>query len=134
MQDKLKDNKEDYNYLTHEDWCDLLSTADIRDNRKRAETQIKKIESDRAASNYDSAESVRVPRKKEATTGVLYSNPNRKAPKHHGSHRHYVLCKKSGMPEQKYMPHSSEDFLASAPTISSPGMDWEDPQKVGLKL
>ena len=43
MQDKLKDNKEDYNYLTHEDWCDLLSTADIRDNRKRAETQIKKI-------------------------------------------------------------------------------------------
>ena len=54
MHDDLEDNQEDYCSLDHEDWCDLLSTIKAKYNRKRVATQIKMIESARAASNYDS--------------------------------------------------------------------------------
>ena len=43
MQDELEDNKEYYHSLTHEDWCELLYTIEVKYNRKRAATQIKKI-------------------------------------------------------------------------------------------
>ena len=32
-----------------------------------------------------------------------------KTPNNHGVQRYYVLCKKAGMPEKKYMLHSSEN-------------------------
>ena len=56
---------------------------------------------------------VRYPRKKKARTGVLCSNkgPQKSVYKHHGNQRYFVLCKKSGMPEQKYMLHISEDCM-----------------------
>ena len=54
MHDELEDNQEDYRSLDHEDWCDLLSTIKAKYNRKRVATQIKNIESARAAYHYDS--------------------------------------------------------------------------------
>ena len=70
IQDELEDNKEDYYSLTHEDWYDLLSTIKVKDNRKRAVTQIKEISTLRAASNYDRNDPVRVTRNKKKSTGV----------------------------------------------------------------
>ena len=43
MQYELEDNQEDYRYLYHKDWCDLLSTIEVKENRKRAAIQIKRI-------------------------------------------------------------------------------------------
>ena len=105
----MEDNQKYYRSLNHKDWCDLMSTIEVKYNRKRAATQIKKIDSDRAASHSDSDGSVRIPNKKKASTGVLCNNkgPKNKAPKQHGNQRHCVPCKKAGMPEQKYMLHSA---------------------------
>ena len=36
MRDELNDHPEDYCSLTYEDWCDLLSTIKVKDERKRA--------------------------------------------------------------------------------------------------
>ena len=47
MHDELEDHKEDYQSLAHEEWCDLLSTTQVKYDRKRASTQIKKIASAR---------------------------------------------------------------------------------------
>ena len=33
IKDELVDNQEDYNTLTHEDWCDFLSTIEVKDNK-----------------------------------------------------------------------------------------------------
>ena len=63
MQDELEDNKEDYRSLAHEDWCDVLSTIEVKDNRKRDATQIKRLATSRAELNSYRNESVRVPRK-----------------------------------------------------------------------
>ena len=109
----MDDRQEDYHSLTHEGWCYLLSTIEVKEDRKRSATQIKKIASARAASISDSDGSVRPLRNKKAIigAGVLRSNkvPNNKAPNHHGTQRHCVLYNKSGIPEQKYMSHSAEE-------------------------
>ena len=96
MKDELMDNQEDYRSLNHKYWCDLLSTIEVKDIRKRAATQIKKIASSRAAYHYDSYRSVRILRKKKSRNGVILSNkgPNNKVHKHHSTYRHCVICKK----------------------------------------
>ena len=71
IQDDLEDNQEDYRSLTHEYWCDLLSTIEVKDNRNGSATQIKNIVTSRAASHFDSDESIRVLLKKKARTVVL---------------------------------------------------------------
>ena len=48
----MDDHPEDYRYLTYEDWCDILSTIDVKDESKRAAVHIKKNASARAASLY----------------------------------------------------------------------------------
>ena len=113
MQDELEDNQEDYHSLTHEYWCDLLSTIEFKDNRKRAATQIENISSDRYASRPYNYVSVRIPSNKNSRTGVLRKKtlPNNKAPTRHGNQRRCVLWKKSGMLEQKYILRSSEDWF-----------------------
>ena len=68
--DELDDNIEDYRSLTYEYWCDLLSTIEVKDERKRAAVYIKKIASTRPASPSNSDESVRIMRRKKAKTGV----------------------------------------------------------------
>ena len=111
MQNELEDNQEDYRSLTHEYWCDLLSTIKFKENRKREATHINKIDYDRADSHYDSDKSTRVPRKNTSKTGVLHSKPNRKAPRHHVTQSHCILCNKEKTPEQKYILHSDEDYF-----------------------
>ena len=93
MQDKLEDNQEGYCSLTHEYWCDLLSTIKVKDNRKMAATQINNIDYDRPASHYDSGRSVEIPRKNKARTGVLRKNKGtkNKALKHHSTQRHCMI-------------------------------------------
>ena len=113
MQYELDGHQEDYRSLTHEYWCDLLSTIEFKDNSKRAETQIKKIASDKAASLYDSDISVGIPRKKKSRLGAGVLRYNRgshnKVPNHRGTQCHCMLCKKAGINEQKYMLHRAED-------------------------
>ena len=111
MKDELDDHQEDYLSLTHEDWCELLSTTEVKYERKIEATQIKKAASAREEYLSDSNESVRIPRKNKASTGVLRSNksPQKKAHKHHGTHTYCVFYKKAGMSDRKYMSHSAED-------------------------
>ena len=72
---------------------------------------IKNISFARAASISNSEESMRIPRRRKAKTGVLRSNkyPKRAHNSHHGVQNYCVLCEKAGMPECKYTLHSSED-------------------------
>ena len=62
MQDELEDNQKDYFSITHEEWCDLLSTMEVNDNIKKAVAQINRLETSKAVPvNYDSNEYVGVP-------------------------------------------------------------------------
>ena len=112
IHDELEDNKEEYCSITHEEWCNLLSTMGVNDNRKRDASQIKRLViPNEAPVNYDSDESVRVPYKNRARTGVITSRrqQGKKTLKHHGAQRYCVFCKKAGMPDKKYMSHSSDN-------------------------
>ena len=109
MQDDFENNQEDYCSLTHEDWCEILSTIEVKDNRKMSATQIRKIASAREASHYDRDKSISVPRNKKSRTGALINITNRKAPKLHGNQSQLMLLKKAGFPKQKYMLHITEE-------------------------
>ena len=75
---------------------------------KFAAEQINNIASARAASISYSNESARIPREKRSSTGVLPSNkPQKRAHNLHSIQLYCVLCKKSVMPERKYMSHSA---------------------------
>ena len=74
MHDYLEDNQEDYRSLTIEYWCDLLSTVEVKYNKKRAATQIKKIKTFRATSHSDNNESIKVLCMKKDRTGFLCKN------------------------------------------------------------
>ena len=70
--DELEDNRKDYCSILHEEWCDLLSTIEVKENRKKASDQIKRLLfSKEAPIIYDSDESIRVPHKNKSRTGVL---------------------------------------------------------------
>ena len=111
MRDELDDHPEDCRYLTYEYWCDLMFTIKVKYERKRAERHIKKIAYAREASLSDSDESVKVPCRKKAKTGVSNSHnfPMRAQNRHHGAQHYCVIFKKSGMTEHKYASHSTED-------------------------
>ena len=97
--------------MNYEDCYDLFSTIEVKDERKRAAAQIKNIASARAAYLSDRKKSVRIPRKNKEMNGVPRSNkPQKKFHNHHSIQRYFVLCSKSGMPEQNYMLHSADDF------------------------
>ena len=102
MRNELDDHPEDYCLITYEYWYDLLSTIEVKYERKRAASHIKKIASARSASLSDSDESLSIPRRKKSKTGVsnYHNNPRRGHNRHRGTHSYCVLCKKSGMPER----------------------------------
>ena len=102
--DELDDHPEDYHSLTYEYWCELLSTIEVKYKSKRAAVHIKKIASAMIDSLSDSDESVRIPRRKKAKTGVLnyHKFPRRAYDRHHDAQRYCVIFKKAGMPERKY--------------------------------
>ena len=62
MHNELEDNNQDYRFILHEHWCDLLYVIEVEENRERDATHIKRLATSKEASNYDSDESVRVPR------------------------------------------------------------------------
>ena len=101
--------------MNHEDWCELLSTKKVKDNRKRAVNQIKRIATSRSASHSDRDESIRVPLKKRDRTGVIknYKQKGKDTPNHHIAQRYCVLCKKAGLTEQKYMSHISDECFGN---------------------
>ena len=107
---ELDDHPEDHRYLTYEDWCDLLSDIEVKDERKRPSGHIKNSASSREASLSDSDKSVRVQRRKKAKTSVsnYHKSPRRSHDRHHGAQRYCVLFSKSGIPEHKYMSHITE--------------------------
>ena len=78
---------------------------------KRAAAQIKRLAySNVAPVNSDINLSIRVPRKKKSSTGVLpnLKQHGEKTHKHRGAQLYWMLCKKSVMPEIKYILQSSE--------------------------
>ena len=132
----MDDHPEKYFSLTYEYWCDLLSTIEVEDERKRAAVQIKKIASAKSASLSDSNISVTISRKKKANTCVLRSNKSSKRAysSHHGMQCHCVLCKKAGMPERKYTLHIEGGCTGVPPPTGPSRMDWEDLWDVGLMM
>ena len=109
--DELDDHPGNYPSLTNEDCCDLMSTIEVKDKRKRVAGNIKKISYTRAASLSNINESARIMRRKKSKDGVSSSHKTsrRAHERHHGEHRYCVLCKKSVMPERKYASHSTDD-------------------------
>ena len=111
MRGELDDHPQDYRSLTYEDWCDLISKIQVKDEMKREVVHIKKIASVSAVYLSDSDKSARIPRRKKAKVCVLRStkSPVRAHDRHHGAHPYCVLCKKAGIPERNYESHTSED-------------------------
>ena len=61
----LYNNHEGYCYITNKEFCDFLSTMEIKHNGERSASEIKSIETSKSALiNYDSDESFMVPRNK----------------------------------------------------------------------
>ena len=94
----MDDHPEDYRSLNYENWCELLSPIEVKDESKREALQIKRIASARAASLSESNKSMKILRKKKDKTGVSRSNksPKRVHNRHHGIQRYCVICKKVG--------------------------------------
>ena len=81
------DKSEEYSYIPHEEWCELLFTMEVKDSRKIYMAQIKRLENSKAAPvNYDRNTSVRVTGNKKSSIGVLTAHKQRinTTPKHHG--------------------------------------------------
>ena len=78
---------------------------------------IKKIASAGSASLSDSDDSMGVPRRKKAKNVILCYNKSPKGAheRHHGVKSYCVICKKSGIPECKYLLHSAEDSTGVRP-------------------
>ena len=112
IRDELDDHPEDYRSLTYKDFCGLMYTIEVKDEGKRSAVHIKKIASTRESSLSNSNNSVRIPRRNKAKTGVSnsHNSPIRAPDRHHGAQRYCVLCKKAGMPERKYVSHSTKYF------------------------
>ena len=90
MKDVLEDNHGDYCSIPHEEWCDLLSTMEVKDNKKRAADQIKRLATSKAAPINSKRDGyTRVPRKKKARAGVLpiRKQHGKRTSKHHGAQR-----------------------------------------------
>ena len=112
MQDEIEDKDKDYHSFPHKEWCDLLSTMEAKDNRKRTTDQIKILAASKAVpANYFSNVSAKVTLKNKASTCAIHTRKQqgKKNPNHKGSQRYCVLCKKTGMPERKYKLYSSEN-------------------------
>ena len=94
IQDELEDKREDYHSIPYKEWCDLLSTTEVKDKRKIAADQIKSIVTYKAQrGNSDRNDSVKVLRKKKVSTGVLTDRKQKgkNTPNHHLSQSQYVL-------------------------------------------
>ena len=119
--------------MNNEDWCELLSTIKVKDNRKRAATQIKIIETSIEGSHYNSDECIRALCNKRARNCVLCKKQGENI-KHHGVHHYCVLCNKSGMSERSIFFIELKTILEKVQTRSLSKMDLEDPLELGSML
>ena len=72
MQDELDYKYNYYCSVPHQEWYDLLSTTEAKENIKRAATHIKILAASKAApAHSDSDASTKVPRKNKARTIFL---------------------------------------------------------------
>ena len=114
MQDELEDKNEDYCPIPHEEWFNLISTMEVKDNSKRAVAQIKRLVTSKSVPvNYGSDDPIRFPRNKKVRTDVI---PSRKQhggniPKHHDAQCYCVMCKKAVIPEKKWRSHIYENLF-----------------------
>ena len=105
MDDKYKD----YHSLTQEEWWGLLHTLAAKDNRTRAEAQIKILPTHMFVMDYDSGMSLRFPCKNNYRTGILASHKpkNNNTPKHKGTLFYCMMFKKAEIPECRYKSNIS---------------------------
>ena len=85
---------------------------EVKDKIKRAAAHIKILATSKSDTvNYDSDKYIRVTCNKKASTGVLPSRKHhgKNTPKHNRAQYNCVLCKKAGIPKQKWKYISSEN-------------------------
>ena len=71
IQNSLENNHEGYHSILHEEWFDLLSTNEVKYNRKGDAVQIKRLASSMVVPvSYDRYEYIMVPCKKKSRTDV----------------------------------------------------------------
>ena len=112
MKEELQDKHEDYRYIPHEEWWDLLYTMEVKDNSKIYASNINRPETSKAALiNSDSNNSMMFPRNKKARTGVLpsYKQHGTNNLEHHGVQSYCVLRNKLGISERKWKYHIYEN-------------------------
>ena len=91
-----------------------MSNMEIEDNSKKSASQIKRLATSKVVTiNYDIYDFIRVPRKNKAWDGVLPSckQHGNKNPKHHGTQRYCMMCKKAGINEHNWKSHRSENCI-----------------------
>ena len=96
MQDELEYIHEYYRSVLHKEWCDLLSTIEVKGTIKRDTTQIKRLETSKAESNSDRYEYIKVQRKKIIRTCALpnFKQKGEMTPNDHVVQHFCVFCKK----------------------------------------
>ena len=100
--------------MPHKKWCDLLSTTEAKNNRKKDAAQIKKLAVSKAAPvNSDSDTSAKVAYKNKASNGVLTTRKHKgkEKPKHKQSQRYCGMYDKARMPDCNYKSHSLENCI-----------------------
>ena len=53
MKDELEDNHEEYCSIYHENWCEILSAIEVKDNMKRDATHINRLVTSKEVSSSD---------------------------------------------------------------------------------
>ena len=94
MHDEMENKDKGYLSLSHKEWYDLMSTMEVKDNRKRAAYQIKILAAQKVVLvDYDINTIPRVTHKKKAGAGVLLdrNQQGKKTPKHKGYQHYFAL-------------------------------------------
>ena len=102
MQHKLTDKETNYRLMTEEKFNETLTTIQLNDKRKRAALKVTQDEVKRAQADL---------RETSKPRSGINANKRRKpsnTTNGRGTARYCTLCKNAGMPERKYMSHSSD--------------------------
>ena len=86
---------------------------ETKDNRNISASQIKRLAASKVdPSKYDTNARPKVPHKQKTSSGVSFSRKKQanKNPKHKAFQTDCVMCKKSEMPERKYLAYMKNCF------------------------
>ena len=84
----------DFCSLPHKEMCDLLSTLEDKDNRKRSAAQIKRLDTQKVlVVDVGSDATTKVPHKKKTRTGVFpsHNQKNKSKTPNYGGINHYLM-------------------------------------------